>query len=36
LGIEHPIELDAFELKSFAIDQTAGTVREVDLLERSY
>jgi alpha-mannosidase len=36
LGIEHAIELDAFELTTFAIDRTTGTMREVDLLERSY
>lgn len=36
LGIKQAIELDAFELKSFAIDRKTGTLSEVDLLERSY
>ncbi|MBZ5496369.1 MAG: alpha-mannosidase [Acidobacteriia bacterium] len=35
LAIEHPIELRAFELKSFAVDRSARTFHEVDLMERS-
>ncbi len=34
LAIQYPIDLRAFELKSLAIDRTAKTLHEVDLLER--
>jgi alpha-mannosidase len=34
LAIQHAIDLRAFELKTLAIDRTARTIHEVDLLER--